>query len=469
MEGGILGFLERGIAPSLLTSNDHRRRALLAKGISWIIVLLGSATGVLIFFVAAPELRWLGLFNTLLTCGLASLSNVFLSRGSLVFAGNWIASLLALGIAYSVIMGGGIRAPFGVLLPVIPVLAMVISGRLSGILWASITGVFILGVEAAHLAGVEFPDLNPDGNIHALTTIGLIVITALLVWMISLSEDLKNRAIEQIEEAAAQRDIARAEETKARSAADEAIAANAAKSVFLATMSHELRTPLNAIIGYSELVEEELGDRLGEHVESMRRIRTSGEHLVNLISDILDLARLEADRLVIRPEKFNLGELIGDLAATFEPLAKKRGNTIVARCAPELGSLFHDRVRLRQVLINLLGNAIKFTEEGMITLTARPTKGRGAQRGRPWIELTVTDTGIGIPEEKLGSIFESFVQVDSSFGRSYEGSGLGLSIVRRLVTMMGGTVSATSTLGGGTSMCIRLPMHHEDDPVDDET
>ena len=201
----------------------------------------------------------------------------------------------------------------------------------------------------------------------------------------------------------------------------------------------------------------------------MRRIRTSGEHLVNLISDILDLARLEADRLVIRPEKFNLGELIGDLAATFEPLAKKRGNTIVARCAPELGSLFHDRVRLRQVLINLLGNAIKFTEEGMITLTARPTKGRGAQRGRPWIELTVTDTGIGIPEEKLGSIFESFVQVDSSFGRSYEGSGLGLSIVRRLVTMMGGTVSATSTLGGGTSMCIRLPMHHEDDPVDDET
>ncbi len=429
------------------------------------LVLLGSLIGVLLFFVSAPGLRWLGLINTIVTCGLASLSILFLRRGRLIFAGNWIASLIALGIAYSVVMGGGIRAPFGVLLPVVPVLAMVISGRRSGIVWAVLTSLFIVSVEVARLSGFEFYDLNPDGNIDVLTALGLISGLGLLAWIGSFSEDLKERAILQIQEAAAQRDIAVAEETKARLAADQANAANAAKSVFLATMSHELRTPLNAIIGYSELVEEELGDQLGEHVESMRRIRTSGEHLVTLISDILDLARLEADRLVIRPEEFSLSELIGDLAATFEPLAKKRGNTIVARCAPELGNLFHDRVRLRQILINLLGNAIKFTENGMITLTARPTK----SRGEAGVEITVTDTGIGIPAEKLGSIFESFVQVDSSFGRSYEGSGLGLSIVRRLVTMMDGTVSANSTLGGGTSMCIRLPLENVRVPDDGQT
>jgi len=465
VEGGILGFLERGIAPSLLASTDLRRRALLAKGISLMLVLLGSLVGVLVFFVAAPELRWLGLINTLVTCGLASLSILFLRRGHLVFAGNWIASLIAIGIAYSVLMGGGIRAPFGVLLPVIPVLAMVISGRRSGIFWAVLTSLFIIAVEVARLSGLKFYNLNPEGNVDALTTIGLIGGLALLAWVGSFSEDLKERAIEQIQEASAQRDIAVAEETKARSAANEAIAANAAKSVFLATMSHELRTPLNAIIGYSELVEEELGDRLGEHVESMRRIRTSGVHLVDLISDILDLARLEADRLMIRPERFSLGELIDDLAATFDPLAKKRGNQIVARCAPELGNIFHDRARLRQVLVNLLGNAIKFTENGMITLTARPTK----HRDQTWVEITVTDTGIGIPADKIGSIFESFVQVDSSFGRSYEGSGLGLSIVRRLVAMMGGTVSANSTLGGGTSMCIRLLTEGDRVPDDGQT
>jgi len=416
------------------------------------LVLLGSLVGALVFFVAAPELRWLGLINTLATCGLASLSILFLRRGRLVIAGNWIAALIAIGIVYSVFMGGGVRAPFGVLLPVIPVLAMVISGRRSGIFWALFTSVFIVAVEAARLSGFEFENLNPE-SVDTLTMIGLVGGTALLAWISSFSEELKERAIEQIQETSAQRDIAVAEETKARSAADEAIAASAAKSAFLATMSHELRTPLNAIIGYSELIEEELGEGLGEHVESMRRIRSSGEHLVNLISEILDLARLEADRLVLRPERFSLRELIDDLAAIFDPLAKKRGNQIVVRCDPEIGDIFHDRARVRQILINLLGNAIKFTENGMLTLSARPTE----RRGEAWIEITMTDTGIGIPEDKLSSIFESFVQVDSSFGRSYEGSGLGLSIVRRLVVMMGGTISANSTLGGGTSMCVALP------------
>ncbi|HGG56310.1 MAG TPA: HAMP domain-containing histidine kinase, partial [Nannocystis exedens] len=331
----------------------------------------------------------------------------------------------------------------------------VISGRLSGIIWGLITAAFVGAVEAFRIAGYECPNLNPESGTETLATIASLATLLILGWISAYSEELKARAIQEVENAAQQLEVAVAEEAKAKAAAEHAIAANTAKSVFLATMSHELRTPLNAIIGYSELVEEDLGDRLGEHQESMKRIRNSGEHLVHLISDILDLARLEADRLEIVADNFELNKLLEELKATFQPLAAKRGNVIVARCDLQVGSIFHDRVRLRQILINLLGNAIKFTEDGLITLSARRT----SEGARAWILITVTDTGVGIPKEKLSTIFQSFVQADSSFGRTYEGSGLGLAIVRKLCIMMGGTIDVSSSLGDGTTMSLRLPAH----------
>ncbi|MCA9638899.1 MAG: hypothetical protein KC420_22885, partial [Myxococcales bacterium] len=194
-----------------------------------------------------------------------------------------------------------------------------------GIIWAALFAVFVVIFEGLRMAGVEFPNLNAEQAVDTLATVGMVAVLAITMWIATFSEDLKARAIHQVEEAAEQRDRALAEEEKARIAAEQAIAANAAKGAFLATMSHELRTPLNAIIGYSELIEEEIGEELGEHVESLRRIRDSGQHLVRLISDILDLARLEAARLELHPERFVLSDLLSDLAATFQPLARKRG------------------------------------------------------------------------------------------------------------------------------------------------
>ncbi|MEZ4382214.1 MAG: HAMP domain-containing sensor histidine kinase [Nannocystaceae bacterium] len=455
MAWGFVSRLERGIPPALLEDADLRRRALLAKGIALTIVSFGLVLSIIVYALAVPEYALLGLVNTLLSCGLAGFAITAVRRGRLVFAGNWVAGLVGFGICYSIVSGGGILSPWAMALPVAPVISTVISGRRSGIVWAALFAVFVVVFEGLRMAGVEFPNLNSKTAVDTLATVGMVSVLAITMWIATFSEDLKARAIHQVEEAAEQRDRAVAEEEKARIAAEQAIAANAAKGAFLATMSHELRTPLNAIIGYSELIEEELGDRLGEHVESLRRIRDSGQHLVNLISDILDLARLEASRLELHPERFALSDLLSDLAVTFQPLARKRGNTIIARCDPGVGRIYHDRVRLRQVLINLLGNAIKFTEHGVITISAAR---RHASTGREWIDLAVIDTGIGIPENKLGSIFESFVQVDSSFARSYEGSGLGLSIVRQLCTMMGGTITAKSALGNGTSIHVRLPI-----------
>ena len=460
---GFLRSLEQGLPSSLRASTDLRRRALFTQSLALLILAAGFVFAFLVYFLVDTEYRLLGTVNCLLFCGSAGFGLAIVRRGYLHLAGNWIVALLTLGIGYAVVAGGGVRAPFAVALPIIPVISIVISGQRSGIIWALIIAAFLGIVESMRVSGFVFPDHGMGQGLETLTLTALLASLGLLAWISSFSEDLKLRAIRVVEEAAEQRDRAVAEQAKAETAAEQAIAANVAKSAFLATMSHELRTPLNAIIGYSELVEEELGEALGEHVESMRRIRNAGQHLVHLISDILDLARLEADRLEIRPEPFEFKALLEDLAVTFQPLAHKRGNSIIARCDLDVGTLFHDRVRLRQIMINLLGNAIKFTEDGMITLSAKRTR----IDGRIWIEITVTDTGVGIPPEKLGMIFDSFVQVDSSFNRSYEGSGLGLAIVRKLCIMMGGAVRVTSTVGSGTTLTLRIPADiREDMPVD---
>ncbi len=430
---------------------------MLAKGIALLVIATGIVVDVLLVFAADPEHRALGVVNSLLSSVLAAVAVLMVNRGHLTLAGNWIATVLAIGVGYAVFYGGGILAPFSIALTLAPVVATVISGRLSGIIWGLITAAFIAAIEALRIAGYECPNLNPETGTELLATIASLATLLILGWISIFSEELKARAIQEVENAAQQLEMAVAEEAKAKAAAEHAIAANTAKSVFLATMSHELRTPLNAIIGYSELVEEDLGERLGEHQESMKRIRNSGKHLVHLISDILDLARLEANKLEISADDFDLNKLLEELKATFQPLAGKRGNVIVARCELQVGSIFHDRVRLRQILINLLGNAIKFTEDGLITLGAR----RMQEGDKDWILLTVTDTGVGIPEEKLSTIFQSFVQVDSSFDRTYEGSGLGLAIVRKLCIMMGGSISVSSTLGNGSTLSLRLPAHFD--------
>ena len=451
MRAGPIAALARGVPPSLRGDVDVHRRASLAIAISWFLFVIGLVLGVSLFVLSPPETRWLGLINTIVTCSLAALGTVLVRRGALVLAGHWIAGLIAAGVAYSLVMGGGVGAPFWICVPVPPVLALVIAGRRAGVAWGLVSGAVVAAIGAAQIAGAPFPELGYPASLNViLTVLGTIAVIFATLWVAAYSEDLKARAIRQIEEAARQRDRAVAEEEKARIAAEEAIAANAAKSTFLATMSHELRTPLNVILGYSEILEEELGDRLGEHVESVARIRGAGEHLLGVISDVLDLARIEADRLELRPSRFVVDDLVSELRATLEPLATQRGDRLVVEAPGPVGEVVLDKVRVRQILVNLVGNAIKFTEGGVITLGA-------AREPGGWVRFTVVDTGVGIPADRIQAIFEPFTQADPSSTRAHEGSGLGLTIVRRLARMMGGEVSLASTVGVGTRVEVRLP------------
>src|SRR6476659_604135 len=225
------------------------------------------------------------------------------------------------------------------------------------------------------------------------------------------------------------------------------------KSQFVASMSHELRTPLNAIIGLTEMMVNN-AQRFGTEkaAEPLRRVHRAGTHLLGLINQVLDLSKIEAGKLELSPETVNLTPLINEVVDTARPLAEQNNNRLVVKCQENLGSLTVDPMRLRQILLNLLSNACKFTKQGEVTLLARKLVNEGH-----WIEFAVSDTGIGMTPEQQAKLFEEFTQADSSTARQYGGTGLGLAITRKLARMMGGDVTLTSEAGKGSTFTVRLP------------
>jgi signal transduction histidine kinase len=237
---------------------------------------------------------------------------------------------------------------------------------------------------------------------------------------------------------------------QAEAAKDVAEEANRAKSIFLANMSHELRTPLNAIIGYSEMLEEDARDAGQEKlVPDLEKVQRAGRHLLGLISDVLDLSKVEAGKVTLALETFDLEKLMAETAATAEPLMAKNRNTMKVECEPGLERVHADPTRLRQCVLNLLSNAAKFTSDGAVTVHA-------GRRGS-FVRISVADTGIGITPEQLTRLFEPFSQADQSTSKKYGGTGLGLALSRRFSRMMGGDLTVESTPGRGSTFTIEIP------------
>jgi signal transduction histidine kinase len=268
--------------------------------------------------------------------------------------------------------------------------------------------------------------------------------------MTSDLQDLYATMEKKVRQRTRELEASNAELARAREAAE---VASRAKSLFLANMSHELRTPLNAIIGYSEMLQEEAEDRAADFVPDLQKIHAAGKHLLTLIGDILDLSAIEAGKMDLDADTFELAPVIQDVVATVRPLAQKNGNNLVVAAADNLGPMRSDPTKVRQIVLNLLSNACKFTERGTVSLEVT----RAPSSGVDWVTMRVTDTGIGMTPEQLRTLFRAFTQVDPSFTRKYGGSGLGLTISRRFCEMMGGDIAVESQAGRGTTVTVRLP------------
>jgi signal transduction histidine kinase len=226
------------------------------------------------------------------------------------------------------------------------------------------------------------------------------------------------------------------------------------KSQFVSSMSHELRTPLNAIIGLTDMLVTNAA-RFGTEKaqEPLQRVNRAGTHLLGLINQVLDLSKIEAGKLELNPQTVQLAPLINEVVGTAGQLAEQNKNRLVVDAQENLGALTVDPMRLRQILLNLLSNACKFTKEGEVRLRAR----RLANNGRDWIEFAVADTGIGMTPEQQAKLFEEFSQADATTSQRFGGTGLGLAITRKLARMMGGDVTVTSEPGKGSVFTVRLP------------
>ncbi|HEY8375709.1 MAG TPA: ATP-binding protein [Nannocystis sp.] len=347
----------------------------------------------------------------------------------------------------------------------VPGIAIRTRGRSSTLHILTVLSVYIASVAARlFLHGATYDNQYAEWAITLLTPS-----TALgLQWLMVRS--IQQRLIEAFEESERSRnalavsnqlleltnrslEAARVEAERARDGAE---AANRAKSMFLANMSHELRTPLNSVIGYTEMIIDEARDDpnkpVSEVVPDLRNTVLSAKALLGLIGGILDLSKIEAGRMELVQEHFSLDEFVREIEQTILPVVLKRNNQLHVRRDDDLGSIVADRGKLRQVLLNLLGNAAKFTSGGDIYLRVH------RDREQSLLTFEVRDTGIGIDSEKLGIIFEKFTQIDPAPTRRYEGAGLGLAISRELCAMMGASIDVSSAVGQGTTFTVVLPI-----------
>jgi signal transduction histidine kinase/ActR/RegA family two-component response regulator len=366
-----------------------------------------------------------------------------------------LAMASVLNLSFCILWGtynyGGTSSPFLVWFVLTPLLAFMYLGST----WTA--RIFVFGQITLGIAGLYGIYLYSDFPVHipvenmvvagVLSALGSNIYVFMMAAYYSSVVDSQSELIKEIDRhQSTLKALTRAK--------DDAERANRAKSEFLAKMSHELRTPLNAVLGYSELMLEDAElDGRSEQIADLQKISAAGKHLLAMVNDILDISKIEAGKMVLHVENVDLDQLIDEVESTARPLVAKNSNSFAVERGSNLGAMRADITKLRQAIFNLLSNAAKFTQNGQITLSVR--------RDGDWMEIAVTDTGIGISPEQQKVLFSNFSQASSKIAAVYGGTGLGLSLSQNLCRLMGGRIDMESELGKGSRFTIRLPAQTE--------
>jgi len=339
-----------------------------------------------------------------------------------------------------------------------PFLPWIMVSLLLGFFYLSNRPLMVIAMFAVNIGGFAlayflfgFPEIVP---ISQLTTVGWISIlsaTIYMSWMAIFYANIMSMRSDLEREGERHRQTAN-RLMRAKELADKA---NRSKSIFLAKMSHEFRTPLNAVIGYSEILLEDVEAATigGSKKSDLERINAAGKHLLSLVTDVLDIAKIESNTIELKLETFDLRRLIDDIVATSRPLIDAKNNTLEIQCQTGVGKVTNDATKLRQVVLNLISNAAKFTQNGSIVLSVQ----RERRASGDWIEIMVKDSGIGISSADMPRIFQNFGQASAETSSRFGGSGLGLSISQRFCALMGGAITVTSEVGKGSCFLVRVP------------
>jgi len=355
---------------------------------------------------------------------------------------------------------GGTSSPFLMWLLIVPLLGFFYLG--SGLLArVAIFAEMLIGIVAfygAYLALGAFPDNIP---IESMVTVGMISALSATIYVYLMASyyasvvDSQSELLKEIDRHRETMGALTHAKDEAERAKDEAERANSAKSEFLAKMSHELRTPLNAVLGYTEILLEDAElEGNGSQIADLQKINAAGKHLLAMVNDILDISKIEAGKMELNIESVDLDVLVQEVESTARPLAAKNTNAFAVAREGELGVIRADATKLRQAIFNLLSNASKFTQNGQITLSAR----RESMPAGDWIRISVTDTGVGISDEQQANLFSNFSQASPAIAAKFGGTGLGLSLSRNLIRLMGGDIAVKSAVGLGSTFTISLPV-----------